>query len=74
MNSVLSAEKDKLVAKLDGELQGRQQEFFGKLNGRYGQITELLKLNDTILKELDTSNLIQRVKGTRFGPRNIFKR
>lgn len=74
MNSVLSAEKDKLVAKLDGELQGRQQEFLGKLNGRYGEITELLKLNDTILNELDTTNLIQRVKGTRFDPRRIFNR
>jgi uncharacterized protein (TIGR03545 family) len=74
MNNALTAEKTKLVAKLDGELKGRQEQFLGKLNGRYGDITKQLKLNDQILNEVNASQLIQRVSGGKFDPTKLFRR
>lgn len=74
VNDALSAQKKALVAKLDGELKDRQQAFLGKLNGRYGAITEQLKLNDTLLSELNADQLIRRVSGGKFDPRKIFNR
>ena len=73
MNEALSAEKNKLVAKLDGELKGRQEQFLGKLNGRYGDLSQQLQLNDKMLSELNANELIQRVSGGKFDPRKIFK-
>jgi uncharacterized protein (TIGR03545 family) len=74
VNDALSAQKEALVAKLDGELKGRQEQFLGKLNGRYGELSKQLQLNDKMLSELNANELIQRVSGGKFDPRKIFKR
>lgn len=73
VNEALSAQKEAFIAKLDGELKVRQQEFLDKLNGRYGAIAEQLKLNDMLLSELNANELIQRVSGGRFDPRKILR-
>jgi len=73
MQDAILTQKAALIARVDSELQERQQVFLGHLNGRYEQIAQQLRIQDELLKGLSTENLIQRVGGGQFDPRKFLR-